>query len=69
MTQVKLSVNGMACQGCADSLGRLFSEEPGISVASVSYEDEAATIDFDPNRVSEARLAEIVEAAGFTVAG
>ena len=69
MTQVKLSVNGMACQGCADSLGRLFSDEPGISVASVSYEDKAATIDFDPDKVSEALLEEIVETAGFSLSG
>lgn len=67
MEQVKLTVSGMSCQGCADSLNRLFKEEPGISDSAVSFDDKAASVTFDPEQVSQARLGEIVEAAGFSV--
>ena len=65
MENVKLSISGMACQGCADSLTRLFDKEPGVSSASVSFESSLAEITFDPAKVSETRLSEIVRGAGF----
>jgi len=67
MKNITLSVSGMSCQGCADSLGRLFVKEPGITTASVSFDESAAALEFDPAKVTEARLSEIVEAAGFSV--
>jgi len=67
MKNITLSVSGMSCQGCADSLGRLFDNEPGITNASVSFDESAAALEFDPEKVTKARLSEIVEAAGFSV--
>jgi copper chaperone CopZ len=67
MTTIKLNVAGMSCQGCADSLARRFKQESGISDASVSFDQKAAEVSFDPNEVNEARLNEIVAAAGFSV--
>ena len=67
MENITLSVSGMSCQGCADSLGRLFDKEPGITNASVSFDESAAALEFDPEKVTEARLSEIVETAGFSV--
>jgi len=66
MRSTKLIITGMACQGCADSLTRLFDKEPGITGASVSYELSAADIEFDPDQVNVERLREIVEVAGFS---
>ena len=67
MTTIKLNVAGMSCQGCADSLARRFNQESGISDASVSFDKKAAEVTFNPEEVSEARLNEIVTAAGFAV--
>ena len=67
MANITLSVTGMSCQGCADSLSRLFDKEPGIYSSSVSFEKGAAAVEFDDAKVTEARLSGIVEAAGFSV--
>jgi len=62
-----LTISGISCQGCADSLCRLFDKEPGISSASVSFEKSAAELKIDSDHIQKSRLSEIVEAAGFTV--
>lgn len=67
MTDTTISISGMSCQGCADSLSRVFEKEDGILKNSVSFEASAADILYDPSKISELRLAEIVEAAGFSV--
>jgi len=67
MTSVTLSISGMTCGGCADSLLRLFNQEAGVVAASVSHENAKADVDFDPDQVSKQRLSEIVEKAGFLV--
>lgn len=65
MKTVKLLITGMACQGCADSIGRLFDQEPGIKKATVSYEHSGADVEFDPDQLTAERLVKIVEGAGF----
>ncbi len=67
METIKISVDGMSCQGCADSLTRLFDKEPGVNEASVSFDTERAEVLFDPSRVSASRLTELVNKAGFQV--
>lgn len=67
MTTLKLSVSGMSCQGCADSLKRAFENDLGISGSSISFEKKSAIVDFDSEKVSRGRLVDIVETAGFSV--
>lgn len=67
MKSLKIAVDGMSCQGCADSLTRLFSNEPGVNTASVSFDNKQAEIDYEPSQVSVLRFSEIVESAGFQV--
>ena len=67
MEKITLSVTGMSCQGCADSLARLFDKEPGISSVSVSYEKSSAELEVDAATVEQSRLSEIVEKAGFSI--
>ncbi len=65
--KITLSISGMSCQGCADSLDRLFGQESGIANAAVSFEKCIAELEFDPIIVTEGRLCEIVTKAGFSV--
>ncbi len=67
MEKITLSVTGMSCQGCADGLSRLFDKEPGIAKALVSFDESVAALEFDPAKVTKARLSKIVEAAGFSI--
>ncbi len=65
---IKISIDGMACQGCADSLSGLFQKEPGINKVSVSFDTKEADIEFEPSQISTSRCTEIVKDAGFEVA-
>ena len=67
MERIKISVEGMSCQGCADSLTRLFEKEPGVNEASVSFDSKQVDVLFEPSQVSATRFTEIVNNAGFQV--
>jgi copper chaperone len=59
-------VAGMTCGGCVKSLTRALTAVPGVAKAEVSLELGQAVIDFDPGKVSQARLTEAIEDAGFS---
>jgi len=67
MTKIELSVTGMTCQGCSNSLIRLFGELPGTSDIQVSHESGMASVEIDPAQVNRAQLVEVVNRAGFSV--
>jgi copper chaperone CopZ len=62
-----LSISGMHCDGCAETIKSLLSLEDGVATASVSYRDATARILYDPARTGPDNLAKAVERAGFTV--
>lgn len=47
MTKIKLQIQGMHCQSCADLIKERVEELDGINKVKVSYSKEAAEIDFD----------------------
>jgi copper chaperone len=67
MSTIKLSIEGMSCQGCADSLTRRLTNEPGVSNFTVSFERKSADVEYDATKISETGLSEVVKEAGFSV--
>ncbi len=67
MSTIKLSIKGMSCQGCTDSITRRLRDEPGVSKALVSLESKTADVEYDSEKITEARLSEVVQEAGFSV--
>ena len=61
---IVVSVGGMTCGGCSSRLERLLQKEEGVESAVVSLEEARARV---VGSVSEARIHEIVENAGFEV--
>lgn len=61
-------IEGMHCDGCARTIEALVSAEPGVRKASVSLKEREARILFDPQAVSEDRLAATIRQAGYAVA-
>jgi copper chaperone CopZ len=53
---------------CAAGLQNKLRELPGVANAEVSYQEETATIEYDPGLVDPVRLADMVERSGFAVA-
>lgn len=62
-----LKIDGMNCDGCADTIKNLIEKEPGVRMASVSRGDRQARVLFDPQTVQEDRLVELIQRPGFRV--
>ena len=64
---INLKIDGMHCDGCARTIEALVSMAPGVRKTNVSFKEREARVLFDPETVSEDRLAETIRHAGFAV--
>ena len=60
-------IEGMACDSCANAIKSLVEKEPGVRIASVSFDDGIARVLYDPKAVAEDRLVDAIEKPGFIV--
>ena len=67
MKSVTLKIEGMHCDGCAETLGALLRRESGVNTAAVTFEKGEARILFDPASTDEERLIAAAERPGFQV--
>lgn len=63
-----LRVAGMKCNQCASSVAKALKATAGVQEAEVSYEKGQVVITYDDEKVTEAKLREVVNATGFKVA-
>ena len=68
MTTTMLKVEGMRCDGCAQSVRERLLAVPGVSNADVDLKQAQATVQHDPRRANAAALVKAVEAGGFSAA-
>ncbi len=68
MNEIVLSVTGMTCGGCVNSVHKVLSTLPGVQSAEVSLTPGQARVIYDPARVDRTALAQAVVDAGFGVA-
>ncbi len=66
MNTVTFRIGGMHCDGCAERIRTLLAAVPGVREASASFAEGAARVRYNPHATNEARLAEVIEKAGFT---
>jgi copper chaperone len=64
-----LEIQGMHCDGCAETIKALVGREPGVKSVAVTFAGGEARILYDPAATSEDRLIAAVERPGFRVAG
>ena len=69
MEKATYNVDGMTCGGCTSSLEKLLTKETGIDTATASFENNSCDIVFNPAIVSDEKIAEIVDKAGFEFKG
>ena len=62
-----LKIDGMQCEGCARTIEAVVSKEPGVHQVTVSFSGRNARILFDPEAVTEERLATAIQKTGFAV--
>ncbi len=67
MSSAEIDIDGMNCDGCAERIQRLLTQESGVREANVSFNDGRAIVQFNPAAVQPARLYVVIEQAGFSV--
>jgi copper chaperone CopZ len=65
MQSVILSIQGMHCGGCAQSIKWLLERQPGVESAEVSFETGEAQVRFDPTRLSTQQLVSVLAPPGY----
>lgn len=69
MNEIILSVTGMTCGGCVNSVQKVLTALPGVQSAEVTLTPGQARVAYDSTRVDRVALVQAVIDAGFGVAG
>ena len=69
MKSLILEIQGMHCDGCAETIRAVVEREPGVKSVAVTFKGGEARILYDPAATSENRLVAAVGRLGFRVAG
>ena len=67
MSEIILSVTGMTCGGCVNSVHKVLTALPGVQSADVTLTPGQARVVYDPARVDRAALVQAIVDAGFGV--
>jgi copper chaperone len=67
MSEIVLSVTGMTCGGCVNSVLKVLTALPGVQNAEVTLTPGQARVAFDPKLVDRAALVQAIVDAGFGV--
>lgn len=67
MNEIILSVTGMTCGGCVNSVHKVLTALPGVQSADVTLTPGQARVVVDPPRGDRAALVQAVANAGFGV--
>lgn len=65
MDRITMKIDGMSCAHCVASVDKALRKLDGVNVDSVAI--GSATVSYDPNAVSEQRIAEVVADEGYAV--
>ncbi len=65
VSRVEMPVTGMTCAGCASRIEKVLRDQPGVVAASVNFATSRATVGYDAQRTTPARLGEAVVAIGY----
>ncbi|MFA5896775.1 MAG: HAD-IC family P-type ATPase, partial [Thermoplasmata archaeon] len=66
MTQrTTISIRGMTCASCAQTIEKTLRETTGVIDAAVNFASEKAIVDFDPSMVDRTRLEKAIRDVGY----
>lgn len=67
MKTLAVTIDGMHCDGCAETIKALLTIETGVKAVNVSYPERRARVLYDPTAVGEAKLVAAIEKGGYKV--
>ena len=59
------AIEGMMCQGCAESVAAALTQLPGVRSAKVSFPEKRAVVVAEPSQVSTEKIIAAVATAGY----
>jgi copper chaperone CopZ len=63
-----LHIEGMTCAGCETAVKLVLKKTPGVTSATVSYEEKRAVVTYDPAKTTPQKIATAVaDALSYTV--
>jgi len=68
MKTLAVTIEGMHCDGCAETIKALLAVESGVKASAVSFQEGSARVLYDPAAVDEAKLVAAIERCGYKVA-
>ena len=67
MKTLVATIEGMHCDGCAETIKGLLAVQDGVKSSTVSFKEGSARVLYDPAAVDEARLVTAIEKGGYKV--
>jgi copper chaperone CopZ len=67
MLKKTFAIVGMSCSSCAMRLESLEDDLPGVVRARASYRRQHLEIEYDEDRLTEAKIVEAIQALGYEV--
>ncbi len=67
-SKTSISILGMHCASCANTIEKALSKTKGVKKASVNFASEKAAVEFDENEADEESLKDAIKKAGYKVA-
>ena len=64
---VTIKVDGMKCAKCSTSVSKALKATDGVEDAQVNHEKGEAVIKYDDQKLTEAKLREVINSTGFKV--
>jgi copper chaperone CopZ len=68
MKTLVVTIEGMHCDGCAETIKALLEVEAGVKASTVSFKEGSARVLYDPAVVDEKKLVAAIEKGGYKVA-
>ena len=60
-----IRVDGMKCSKCSGSVEKALKATPGVEKVEISLERKEAVVEYDDEKVTEAKLREVINSTGF----
>lgn len=69
MKTATLKIEGMHCNGCAQTIKTLVEREDGVKAANVSHKEGEARVLYDPQAIDQDRIVAAIQRPGYRVVG
>ena len=63
--KIIFSIRGMHCSSCANNIEKKLKHEKGVANASVSYAAQRASVEYNPDDISEKKLSDLIIKMGY----